>query len=142
MAALLFNLPFDCTHSFSKSKHVLTFYLILLQVEGDLGTSAKRLSIISGDSKGATSLGFPDILLIIIMFRGNNNFLGHQVSRVETHTELANHAHVSTCCKGLHKLLGSRTRNSTQIVYKIYKDQSNYKRMSICMQINTAAQYN
>ena len=44
------------------------FMLILLQVEGDLGTSAKRLSIISSDIKGATSLGFPDVLLIIIMF--------------------------------------------------------------------------
>ena len=53
------------------------------------------------------------------MFGGDNNFVGNQVGRVESHTELANHRNISTSLEGLHEGLCSGLGDGSQVVDKI-----------------------
>ena len=41
------------------------------------------------DSEGTSSRGFPDVLLIIIMLRGDGDFVSYKVGRVESNAESA-----------------------------------------------------
>src|SRR3569833_1192315 len=87
------------------------------QVQDDLGTAAQRLALgVGRDGEGATSTRLPDVLLVIIVLGDDADAVGNQVCRVETNTELADHGDISTGCEGLHKLLGTRASDGTQVV--------------------------
>merc|ERR1711988_1025970 len=45
--------------------------------------------------------------------------VGHEESRVETDTELANHGHVGTGLDGLHERLGARLGDGSEVVHHI-----------------------
>lgn len=82
------------------------FELILLKVEANLGTTAKRrVDGVGGDSKGTTGSGLPDVLLVVIVLRDDLDTLGDEVGRVETDTELTNHGDVGAGAESLHKAL-------------------------------------
>jgi hypothetical protein len=72
-----------------------------------------------GNGEGSTSFRDPSVALIIIVLGSNLNLIGNEVSRVETNTKLTNHTDISTSRKGLHKGLGSRLGNGTEIVNQI-----------------------
>ncbi|MNE61448.1 hypothetical protein D3C80_1566630 [compost metagenome] len=100
--------------------------MVVLQVQSDLGTSAQSFAFsVFSDGECTTCAGFPDILLIIIVLGGNDNLVGNQVCRVETNTELTNQGHISTSLQSLHKVLCSRSSNSTQIVNQISLGHTN-----------------
>ena len=68
------------------------FELILLEVETDLGTTAKGDALsVGSDGESSTSGGLPDVLLVVIVLGQNLDALGDEVGGVETDTELANH---------------------------------------------------
>lgn len=99
----------------------MMLYLVLLEEEGDLSAPAKLLSVnIPSHGEWTAGLGFPDILLIVVVLRGYNDLLRNEVSRVETYTELTNHAHIRSSLQRLHKFLGPRPRNCPQVVNQIY----------------------
>lgn len=108
----------------NQSKFLL--YLIILEVEGHLGTPAKLLPRgITCDSEGATSLRLPHVLLIIVVLGGHNDPLSNKVGRVETDTKLANHGHVSTGSQRLHELLCAGPGNGTKVVHKVRLGHTN-----------------
>ena len=101
-------------------------YLIFLEEEGHLGSPSKLLAIgVPSNSERATGLRLPNVLFIIIVLGGNNDLLCNEVSRVEPHTELPNHAYISTSLQCLHELLGPGPRNGTQVVHQIYNTTHN-----------------
>ena len=53
------------------------------------------------------------------MFGGDNNFVGNQVGRVESHTELANHRNISTSLEGLHEGLCAGLGDGSQVVDQV-----------------------
>lgn len=64
-------------------------YLIILQEEGDFGSSWKLLGInVLANNKGGIGLRFPNILSNIIMLRGDDNLVRNQKSRVEANTQI------------------------------------------------------
>jgi len=78
---------------------------------------------ISSDREGASSLRLPHILLIIIVFGCDNNFVSDQISRVEPDTKLPNHADISSSRERLHEGLGSRPCNCSKVVHQVWRTQ-------------------
>lgn len=78
---------------------------------------------ISSDCEGASSLRLPHILLIIIVFSCDNNFVSNQISRVEPHTKLPNHADISSSRERLHEGLSSRPCNCSKVVHQVWHTQ-------------------
>ena len=69
--------------------------LVLLKVEADLGTTAKRgVNGIRRDGEGTAGRRLPDVLLVVIVLLDDLYALGDEVRRVEADTELANHRNV------------------------------------------------
>ena len=58
-------------------------------------------------------------LFVIVMFGSDNNFVGNQVGRVESHTKLANHRNISTSLEGLHEGLCAGLGDSSQVVDQV-----------------------
>ncbi len=56
---------------------------------------------------------------IVIVLRDNLDLVGHEVRRVESHTELSNHGNVRAGRQCLHEGLGSGFGNGAQIVDQI-----------------------
>ena len=109
------------------SREIL-LYLIILEVEGHLGTPAKGLPRgITCDGEGATSLGLPHVLLIIVVLGGHNNSLSNKVGRVKTNTKLTNKVvAVLASIMELFKEFGcSRLGNSTQIGNQLLLSHTN-----------------
>src|SRR4051794_26424836 len=85
-----------------------------------LGAATKLLTLgILLDGKGATSAGFPDVLLIIVALGDDSHLIGDEVGRVETDTKLANHGNIGSRSQSLHELLRSGPGNGTQVVDEI-----------------------
>ena len=82
------------------------FKLVLLEVEADLGTTAKRGAFGVG-SNGESSTGgrLPDVLFVIVVLGHNLHALSDKVGRVETDTELTNHGNIGTGAHSLHETL-------------------------------------
>ena len=59
------------------------------------------------DGERASSTGDPDVLFVIVILRVDLNSVSYQVGRVETHTELSDHADVSSGSQSLHEGLGA-----------------------------------
>jgi len=94
--------------------------LILLKEDLDLGTTVKGFTIdVFADGEGTTSGGFPDVLVVIVVFGSYDYTVTDQVRGVETDTELTDHADVSTGLKSLHEVLGTGTSDGTEVVYEI-----------------------
>jgi len=54
--------------------------LVLLEVEDDLGAAAEGLAVVGGDGEGAAGAGLPHVLLVVVVFGGDNDLIGHEVS--------------------------------------------------------------
>jgi len=92
-------------------------------VENDLSTASEWLTFsIWHDLEGSTGAGLPDVLLVIVVLGNDGNAVGNEVCRVETNTELTNHGNISTCGEGLHKLLGARSCDGTEVVDEVLID--------------------
>jgi hypothetical protein len=95
-------------------------YLVVLEVENDLGTPAQLLpGRVPSNSERPTGLGLPHVLLVVIVLGGHNHFLGDEVGGVETDTELTNHGHVGPSGEGLHELLGPGPGDCTEVVDEV-----------------------
>mmetsp|Transcript_40565 Transcript_40565/g.79943 ORF Transcript_40565/g.79943 Transcript_40565/m.79943 type:complete len:755 (+) Transcript_40565:170-2434(+) len=96
------------------------FGLILLQVKDDSGATAERLrALVLCDGEGATGRGLPDVLLVIVVLGDDSHLVSNEVGGVETHTELSDHADVTTGLDGLHEGLGSGPGDGTEVVDQI-----------------------
>jgi hypothetical protein len=99
--------------------------LIFLKFKDDLGSSGDGLSSIWVDGESSTSVGFPSVLDVIVMLGDNSDLLGNEISGVETHTELTDHANISTGGNSLHEPSGSGFGNSTKVVDEISFSHTN-----------------
>ena len=81
--------------------------LVLLEVETDLGTTAKRrVDGVGSDGEGATSSRLPDVLLVVVVLGNDLHTLGDEIRGVETDTELTNHGNIGAGAESLHEALG------------------------------------
>ena len=63
-------------------------------MQGDTSATFERItSGVFSDKEFAVGSRCPHILLIIVVLRGDDHFVGNQESRVETDTELTDHRH-------------------------------------------------
>mmetsp|Transcript_38543 Transcript_38543/g.94509 ORF Transcript_38543/g.94509 Transcript_38543/m.94509 type:complete len:306 (-) Transcript_38543:42-959(-) len=96
--------------------------LVLLQEAHDL-RSALHLSVhlllVLHHSERPTRSGLPHVLLVVIALRDHPNLVRHQVRRVEPHTKLTNHRHVSAGSHRLHECLRPGLRNRPQVVHQL-----------------------
>ncbi|EZA50090.1 hypothetical protein X777_11533 [Ooceraea biroi] len=99
--------------------------LILLDVQDDLGAATDRLAIVGTYGERTASGGLPQVLLIIVVLRDDDDSVGHEVRRVETYTELSNHGDISTRLESLHECLGARLGNGTKVIYEISLGHAN-----------------
>merc|ERR1712080_504820 len=87
--------------------------LIFFQMQNNLGASSQRFRSVSLDGERAPSRGFPNVLLVIIVLRMHNDFVGYQVSGIETYTKLTDHGNVGSSLKSFHESLGTGLGNGT-----------------------------
>jgi len=99
--------------------------LIFLQFKDDLGSSGDGFTGIWVDGESSSSVGFPSVLDVIVMFGDNSDLLGNEISGVETHTELTDHANISTGGNSLHESSSSGFGNSTKVVDEISFSHTN-----------------
>jgi ribosomal protein S15P/S13E len=94
--------------------------LILLKEDLNLGTALKGFAgCVLANGERTASSGFPNVLVIIVVFRSYDDAIADQVSRVETDTELTDHADVSTRLQSLHEVLGTGASDGTEIVHEV-----------------------
>ena len=94
--------------------------LVLLEVEAQLGTAAERgVGLVERDGEGSAGRRRPDVLLIVIVLGDHLHPLGHEVRRVETDTELADHADVRARRQRLHERLGARLGDRAEVVDQV-----------------------
>jgi hypothetical protein len=101
------------------------FLLIFLELKDDLGTSGHGLIGLWVDGEGSTSVRFPSVGLVIVVFGDNSDFLGNKISGVESDTKLTNHANVSTSSDGLHEGSSSRLGDGSEVIDKIALGHTN-----------------
>ncbi len=75
---------------------------------------------ISSDGERTSSLRLPDILLIVIVFGSDHNFVSNQVCRVKSHSKLSNHADIRSSRECLHEWFSSWSCNCSKIVHQIW----------------------
>jgi hypothetical protein len=93
--------------------------LIFLKFKDDLGSSGNWFTVIWVDGESSSSVGFPFVLDVIVMFGDNSDLLGNEISGVETHTELTDHANISSGSDGFHETSGSRLGNGSKVVDEV-----------------------
>ena len=80
--------------------------LILLQVESDLGAATKWGAFgVRGNRESSSARRFPDVLLVVVMFRRDLDAFSNEVCGVEANTELSDHGDVSATTYSLHESL-------------------------------------
>jgi len=88
-------------------------------VEDDFGSSFDLVWVfnIFSDGESTSGRGFPSMLVVIVVRFGYDfDFLGNKISRVKTDTELSNHRNISSGRKSFHESFGSRFGDSSEIV--------------------------
>jgi len=88
-------------------------------VEDNFGSSFDLFWVfgIFSDGESTTSRRFPSPLKIRIIRSGLDfDFLGNEISGVETDTKLTNHRNISTGGESFHESFGSRFSDSSEIV--------------------------
>ena len=71
--------------------------LVLLEIETDLGTTAKWwVHSVRSDGESATCGRLPDVLFVVVVFRNDLNAFCDEVCGIEADTKLANHGYVSS----------------------------------------------
>jgi hypothetical protein len=99
---------------------------VLLQMKNDTSSTFQASVLGSlGNGERPASLGSPRVALIVVVLGDDLHLIGHEVGRVETHTELSNHGDIRPGRKSLHKGLRSRFGNSSKIVHKISLGHTN-----------------
>ncbi|GFE53050.1 PR domain zinc finger protein 10 [Babesia ovis] len=94
--------------------------LVILEVQDETCTTLQLFpGLVLSYGEVPTSIRFPHILVIIVVLGDNSDLVSNEVRRVETHTELTDHGHVSTGLDGLHKSLGSGFGDGTQVVDQV-----------------------
>jgi hypothetical protein len=112
--------------------------LIFLHGKDDLGSTAKRgIDGIALNGKMTTGLGLPDVLLVIVVLGDDGDRVSNEVRRVETrdsasktslnlpYTKLTNHGYIGTVLDHLHKVLGSRTGDGTEVIDQVSLSHTN-----------------
>ena len=90
--------------------------LVLLQVARDLGAAPEGLSLgVLAHRERAASRRLPNVLLIVVVLRGDDDLVGDEVRRVEADAELANHVDVGARRHGLHEGLGARLGDRAEV---------------------------
>ena len=98
-------------------QHVL---LVALDVQNDLRSTAQRLVRRGTNRERTTRRRLPHVLLVVVALGDHLHAVSHQVSGVETHTELTNHRNIARSrLKSLHERLRSRASNGTQVVDQV-----------------------
>jgi hypothetical protein len=93
---------------------------VVLDEELHRGSSAESGSVnVLGDGEGSTGGRLPDVLLVVVVLGGDLHTLGNEVGRVETDTELTDHADVGTRRQGLHERLGTGLGDCSEVVDKV-----------------------
>ena len=69
--------------------------------------------------EGTASFRSPDVTLVVVVFGHDFDLVCDEVSRVETHTKLANHGNVRSSTEGLHECFGARLGNRSEVVDEI-----------------------
>merc|ERR1712211_190874 len=82
-------------------------------------------SVSSPDGEGSSSAGLPDVQLVIVVLGVDHHLVRHQVGRVETYSELTNHADVSSCSQSLHEGLGAGLGDGSQVVDHVRLSHAN-----------------
>ena len=63
--------------------------LIIFEEKSDIGSPLWFLGIdVLGNNERGTWLRFPDILIMIIMLKGDNNLVSNQICKVETNSQI------------------------------------------------------
>ena len=113
-------------HQISNCTLLQHIFHITLDVKNDLRSTTQRLLSRRTNREWTTCRRLPHILLIVIVLRNHFHTISNQIGRIETHTKLTNHTHITrSSLKRLHKGLSTWTSNSTQIVNKISLCHSN-----------------
>lgn len=68
-----------------------------------------------GNGEGASCLGLPDVLLVIVVLCDDGDAVRYKIGTVESHSKLANHGDVRASAQGLHECLQRRTLGVTHI---------------------------
>mmetsp|Transcript_11498 Transcript_11498/g.32255 ORF Transcript_11498/g.32255 Transcript_11498/m.32255 type:complete len:727 (+) Transcript_11498:2001-4181(+) len=95
-------------------------HLVLLEVQNHLGPATQLLALrIPGNGEGATGLGLPDVLLVVVVLGDHRHLVGHQICGVETNSELADHRDVGASGEGLHEVLRAGAGDGSQVVDQV-----------------------
>merc|ERR1719261_970370 len=90
--------------------------LVLLEVARDLRATAERLRLgVLLDRERAAGRRLPNVLLVVIVLRRDDDAVGDKVGRVEADAELANHVDVGARLHRLHERLRARLRNRAKV---------------------------
>ena len=95
------------------------FAHVLLEVENDTGSTTKRGIVDLGDNERTSGFGAPHVAFVAVVLGNNLDLIGNKVGRVETDTELSDHANVGSSRKGLHESLGSRLGDGSKVIDEI-----------------------
>merc|ERR1712146_351581 len=104
------------------SKNLL---LVLLELQDDLGSSLHLLGAVWIDGESTTSVGLPSVLLVGVILGDDSDLFGDQVSGVETHTELTDHADVCSGGDGLHETSGTGLGDGSEVVDELTLGHTN-----------------
>lgn len=96
----------------------------------DGGSSAQRVPTGVLDDRELIWVRLPDVLGAVVVFGGDNDFVGNEERRVETHTELANQLWgwlipVLHLCHLVEELAGAGLGDGAQVLHQILFGHSN-----------------
>eukprot|EP01137_Pigoraptor_chileana_P011499 Opistho-2@62467 len=94
--------------------------LVLLHLKDEHRAAAETGSLgVDLDGEAATGRRLPDILLVVIVLRDDLDAVRNEVGRVETDTKLTNHRNVCAGLECLHKRLGARLSDRSEVVDEV-----------------------
>jgi hypothetical protein len=104
----------------SDSLLVKVLFQVVLDEQLHRGSSSEPGALgVLGDGEGSTGGRLPDVLLVVVVLGGDLDLLGNEVRRVETDTELTDHADVGTGGESLHEGLGTGLGDRTEVVDQV-----------------------
>lgn len=107
-------------NNLSDSLFVKVLLEVVLDEQLHRGTTAKSWALgVLGNGESSTGGRLPNVLLVIVVLGGDLNTLGNEVGRVETDTELTNHADVGTGRQSLHESLCTGLCDCSEVVDQI-----------------------
>ena len=114
-------------HQISQPTFFQVLQHILLELENHSGSAGEWLGrvIVRGHGKRPPCTRFPTMGRVVIVLGHYCDGIGNQVCTVKPNTKLTNHTHIGTGFQRLHKRLGPRLGNGSQMVNQIGLGHSN-----------------